>query len=366
MKNPSQDIYGTQRRQREPEVLSGVAPSQILSKPWLDAMRRRRHTTIVIGLIVFFFAVGVGVLLVRQYVYSGHHPTSRWLAKPKVEKGRAASSLDMNADLRTQTIMDELMETQPLPIPERGDMPLDARWIKQAAYHLVQAERSTRNQDYDEALQEFDNVLLIYPDIKGVQRQIGLIQLRMEDYRSAAATFEKVATEEEMTFALANNLGVAYLALEEYNDAERNFLTATQLNPQYSLAYFNLATLYLRKGALDQAAGYFDQYLQLRTDDIAAAQTYAMILVQLKKWDRAILLLQQISRVAPDVAPIHFRLAEALSHTANKEGALDALDRAVTLVDPRRALAWMSRPEFDELRNETRFQELLSELGAAD
>ena len=43
-----------------------------------------------------------------------------------------------------------------------------------------------------------------------------------------------------------------------------------------------------------------------------------------------------------------------------------ALRRATQLVDPRQALAWMSRPEFDLLRGETAFRDLLTELGTAD
>jgi superkiller protein 3 len=167
-----------------------------------------------------------------------------------------------------------------------------------------------------------------------------------------------------MTYGLANNLGVSYLALEDFKKAEVSFLMATQLNPQYALAYFNLATLYLRTGDADKAAGFFEKYLQFKPDDIAAAQTYAMVLVQLKQWDHAAGLLQQIAQFAPDVAPIHFRLAEALSHTTHRDAAIHSLKRAISLVDPRLALAWMSRPEYNLLRNEPEFGQLLNDLSS--
>jgi tetratricopeptide (TPR) repeat protein len=199
-----------------------------------------------------------------------------------------------------------------------------------------------------------------------VNRQLGLLYLRQKEYAKSAELFEKVIADEETTHGILNNLGVARLALGQQDQAEQTFRQAIQINPRYPLSYFNLATLYLRNEQTEKAAEYFEKYLEFKPGDLNTAQTYAMVLLKLERWAPASLLLDQISRQTPDVAPIHFRLAEALSHLQKPAEAMIALRRATQLVDPRQALAWMSRPEFDLLRGETAFRDLLTELGTAD
>ncbi len=361
MKPTSQDIYGTNRKKPEADSLSDQDRFDLLQKPWLDARRRQRRSTIMLTIIVLVIMALVATVVVQQY-YLAKRPTGKWSAKPVPERTALSSSFDIVTDTQTQLMMDELSELKNIVVPEQGDMPFNTQWIKQAAYQLIRAEKATREELFDEAIAAYRKALLIYPKLQGVHRQLGLAYLRKKDYQNAAPEFEKASAEEAMTYGLANNLGVSYLALEDYKKAEASFLMATQLNPQYALAYFNLATLYLRTGDPAKAATFFEKYLSYKPEDIAAAQTYAMVLVQLKQWDQAARLLQQIANFAPDVAPIQFRLAEALSHTPHRDIAMEALKRAVSLVDPRQALAWMSRPEFDLLRSEPGFREILNEL----
>jgi tetratricopeptide (TPR) repeat protein len=366
MKTPSQDIYGTNRKRSEHESMPDVDHVEILSKPYADAVRRARRSTLVLVVVAVLITVLVSAVVVQQYLLIVRRPGSPEPLATRLNKPASTTALDLNAEIQAQSIIDELTEEQILKIPEGGNLPFNAQWAKQAAYHVIQAEKAARDERLDDALEEYAKVRLIFPQIAGVERQVGLIQLRKKEFAAAAATFETCAAEEEMTFGLANNLGVAYLSLENYPKAEQSFLDAARLNPKYPLAYFNLATLYIRTGKPEPAAVYFDKYLELKPEDMAAAQSYAMVLVQLKRWEKAATILAQIARIVPDVAPVHFRLAEALSHSPNRSDAVQVLRRATGLVDPRKALAWMSRPEFDLLRNESGFQRLLDELGAAD
>jgi len=360
MKNISQDIYGTDRKDQKQEPLSEPDRLDLLNKPWTDAMRARRLYSAVLTTIVLTISALVATVVVQQYLLITRRSPPK-SARTSTNMG-SPSPLDFSADPQTQFLTDELAEMKATAIPEKGDMPLSGPWVKETAYYLIQAEKAVKEERFDDALQAYEKVILINPNIQGVRRQMGLLCLRQKQYPKAAEMFEKVATEEEMTFGLANNLGVSYLAAEDYPKAEQNFLEAVKLNPAYALAYFNLATLYLRKNDATTAATYFEKYLNLKPDDVTAAQTYAMILVELKQWDKAVVSLEQIGRIAPDVAPIHFRLAEALAHTQKHDAAMLALRRGAGLVDAKRALAWLSRPEFDLLRNDPAFRQLLSEL----
>jgi len=279
-------------------------------------------------------------------------------------EGRAESPLRFEMDAQSMYLLEDLLP--PAPSEESENMSLSASALKQASYHLVRAEKADKQDRTEEALESYRKVVRIFPHILGVQRQIGMLAIRVKDYALAAEALEKASREASMTFSMANNLGVAYMGMENFDKAEAAFKTAVQLNPDYAMAYFNLATLYLRRGKPDAASPFLEKYLILQPGDTMAGQTYALTLIQLEQWDRAAALLQQIARAAPDVAPIHFRLAQALSHGPSPEPAIEALKRAVNLVDPKQALAWLSRPEFNLLRDEAGFQQILQELGVQD
>ena len=277
---------------------------------WLETQRQLRRQTMLFVLTVV--VSGFLLVFITTYYYLQISKARRDVLPVRRTLDRAPSSLRFEADAQTMYLFEELSAP---PGPEtEADLPFSASAIKQATYHLVRAEKAAKQDRNEEALDSYQKVARIFPDILGVQGQMGLLAVRLKQYAVAAEAFEKASRESPMTFSLANNLGVAYLGMENFDKAEAAFKTATRMNPQYAMAYFNLATLYLRRGQPDKASQHFEEYMTLQPGDTMAGQTYALILIQLEQWDRAAELLQQIARVAPDVAPIQFRLAQALSH----------------------------------------------------
>ena len=234
MKKMSQDIYGTIRKKTEVDALSERDRYHLQHKPWVDARRSHRRATITLTLVVFVILSLIATVVVQQYLLA-KRPRGKWASKIIPEKSAASSSFNATPDIQTQFMIDELTELKNVTLPEKGDMPLNTQWIKQAAYQLIRAEKATREGQFDEAVDSYQKALLIYPKLQGAHRQLGLAYLHKKDYRNAVQEFEKAKEEESMTYGLANNLGVSYLALEDYKKAEVSFLMATQINPQYAL-----------------------------------------------------------------------------------------------------------------------------------
>jgi tetratricopeptide (TPR) repeat protein len=365
MKSHTHDIYGTNRSKRYKVELTETDHTTLLAKPFVEAARQRMISTFIFSLVIILCTAVIVFVVIQYQTNALKQSPARWQSKTASSSGDILSSFDFQPDTQTLFLLDELRE-QRIPSSGKEEQPMTPPWIKQAAYHLIHAEKAEREERFDDALAQYAQAGQIFPDMKGINRRVGMLYLKQENYVKAVEALEKVPLEEEITFGLANNLGVTYLAMNEYAQAEKNLLVAIRLNPSYPLAYFNLATLYMRTGEMDKAVQFFEKYLNLKPEDVSAAQTYALILLQLKQWEKAAGVLEKVSRAAPEVAPIHFRLAEAYTQIQNRRGAVDALRRGASLVDPRNALVWMSRPEFDAIRNETGFQELLSELGSTD
>ena len=261
-------------------------------------------------------------------------------------------------------LIDPLKQIRPTPLPDQP-AELSVEWVKQSVYHLLEGEKAAQDGRYAVALEEFANTKKIFPQMKGVNRLTGLILLQQKNYVAATQAFEQSLQEEPPSFGVINNLGIAYLGLTNIAKAETCFLEAVKMDTNYALAYFNLAMIRQRQNDLPKAAEYLGAYTRMRPDDYTATESYAMLLIHLGNWDRAAAVLGQVGDAMPQSSVIQFRLAEALSHVAGQRvQALDTLEHAITLVDSRKALGWLARPELDLLRNEARFKKLSEQLSS--
>ncbi len=370
MPHTPHDIYETKKRRSAHNELfrTNRKPSDELY--WIAALKQKRRQTFIIGLVAFLIISMVVVITFQQYLLSNapayDPPPATAPAQPAPDARNLMNYLSVDADSQTRFLLEEIQE-QSIGAAEitSGDKPLHPDWIKEAAYHLLRAERAQQEGMDDLAIESYENALRIYPDLRGVYATLGMLHMDRRDYEPAAAALERAALEEVMSFGVANNLGVAYLQLERLDQAEEYLLHALRLRPQYAAAHYNLATLYVREGRATDAAVHFQAFLDMEPDNLSALLAYASILIQLEEWTPAVEMLERAADLSPRSPPIYFRLAQSLAQVHRRADAMQALKNAVALVDARNALAWMSRHEFDALRHDPGFQQLARELAAA-
>jgi len=247
---------------------------------------------------------------------------------------------------------------------ELAEKPLSTMWVKKAAYHIIMGQQALALQEVDSALEHFQEVVVIYPEIEGLHRSLGMLYIEREEYEKAAEHLE-VALQEEELFDVVNNLGTAYIGTQEYDKAEKYLLRALELQPQSPLSHKNLAVLY-RKMKRDEAAIFhFEKYIDLRPGDLDTLQTYALYLTKLARWKQAAEFLTTLTQEVTDVAPLYFLLAQVQVQNDQQDLAVAALQRGIQLVDPDLAIAWMSRKEFNDVRESHEFKSLVDELEIA-
>lgn len=245
-----------------------------------------------------------------------------------------------------------------------GAKPLSTQWIKNAAYHIIMGQQALAVNSPDQALEHFQRVVDIYPDIEGINRAVGLLYLQNKNYTNAAAHLEK-ALEEEERFDVINNLGAAYMGTENYEAAEKQFLRALELQPENPGCHRNLALLYREMKQDEDAVYHFEKYLDMQPNDLDTMQAYALYLTKIGKWKEAATFLTALTKEVTDVAPIYFLLAQVQVQNGNQEQAINALKRGIQLLDPELALAWMNRNEFDAVRSSAEFRTLVDRLEIA-
>lgn len=358
MKKHIQDIYETSRHDRTGEMLTDRTDVTGFALPWITAARRHTHANIIISIVLVTCTIAIISAIVWYEQKARYHVRPNWRMVEATPSATSSQAADDSLDARTMLLLDELAAQPLFASAAKPGEPLDVQMLKQATYHIIQAERSERQQEYAQALHHYERAQITYPDMRGLQKRLGMLCLRLNDYARALEHFEKTLIEEPISAGLANNIGICHMGLEQYSRAIGQFQTAIRLDPNYALAYFNLAMLNVRTGELEAAVPVFEKYLTLKPEDISATQTYALTLIELKRWRDALPIWERLSREAPEIAPVHFRLAQTYAQLRNVRGALQAIQRGASLVDVPNVLSWMARPEFDPIRNEPEFQNL--------
>jgi len=361
----SQDIYRT--RERERRISSGPDASAAVRRGMMPPPRARSWAVfLTLALLLFLMALGAVVFLQQRLIQqqkeklqsSGIVPESA--ASPGVTVAPPAPGAGL--DPAAQAVLDDLiaMVVEDLPPTERP--PLTGYWLQQAAFQLRQAELAYRRGAWSQAATAYRQALRIVPEIADGDARLGLCLMRESQFADAERSFRRAIELQPKVAAHYNNLGAALMGQGRAEEAEAAFRQALELNPNHLAAARNLALLKFRGGDMAAAAAAFREFLVRAPDDFDATHMLAVSLIRTEQWGPAVALLQESARRWPDIPPVRFRLAQALAASGMGDQAMAALREGVGLIDPGRALVWLSRSDFDRLRDRPDFQELIQGL----
>ena len=355
-KDEIRDIYQGAHQDFEKDFTPQVA-QELIEERQRD-LRRSRTVSLFFGSVAIVLSVALVAVVIRDFL-SERKPSK----KIKVEEKTYIPRYTLPSD--ALWVMDYQLTSAPVETDEKpGPKPLSTKWVKNAAYHIIMGQQALAINEPKQALEHFQKVVEIYPDIEGLHRALGLLYLQSEDYVPAAQHLEKALLEEE-TFDIVNNLGTAYIGTKEYDKAEKNLKRALELQPESPICHKNLAVLYRTMKRDPDAVYHFEKYIELQPNDLNTMQSYALYLTKLGKWKEAAEFLTKLTQEVTDVAPVYFLLAQVQVQNGQQDKAIEALKRGVQLIDPGLALAWMSREEFNSVRGSGEFKNLVDQLEIA-
>lgn len=355
-KEDLRDIYQGKDPNLEKDFTPQVAKELIEGRQ--RNLRRNRFAALAAGLLAVVLSVALIGVVTRDVLMERSNP-QQITAEDVSYIPRYTLPPDSVWVMDYQTVSEQADLTG-----EPGPKPLSSQWVKNAAYHIIMGQQALARNAYDQALDHFRRTVEIYPDIKGISYTVGLLYLQKKDYDNAVRHLEQALAEEE-GFDVIVNLGTAYMEKEQYDAAERQLKRALELQPENPFCHRNLAVLYREMERADEAVFHFEKYLDMQPGDLDTLQTYALYLTKIGRWQEAASFLTALTQQVTDVAPIYFLLAQVQVRNGDERAALNALKRGVQLLDPQMALAWMSREEFDSVRNSAEFKQLMDRLEIA-
>jgi len=356
-KDEIRDIYQGSSHDFEKDFTPQVAQEMLESRQ--RDLRRSRIASFFFGSLVIVLSVILIAVVIRDFL-SARKPSVKVRAVEKPYIPRYSLPAESLWVMDYQAVVAQA-EADPAP----GPKPLSTKWVKNAAYHIIMGQQAMSINATNQALEHFQKVIEIYPDIQGLHLALGMLYLKCEKYALATQHLEKAVQEEEVFDAVAN-LGAAYIGTEEYEKAEKNLKRAHELRPESPVCYKNLAVLYRKMKRDDDAIYNFEKYIDLQPGDLDTTQTYALYLTKLGRWKEAANFLTRLTKEVTDVAPIYFLLAQVQLQNGQQDKAIEALKRGIQLVDPNLALAWMGREEFNAVRGTGEFKTLIDQLEIAN
>ncbi len=183
------------------------------------------------------------------------------------------------------------------------------------------------------ALRELLKAESLNPDDPFVQNYLGLAYMGKKKVDTAITHFQN-ALEINPSYAPArNNLGTAYLTQKDWDAAIRTFKAVTEdllyATPHFPLS--NLGWAYYNKGNYQLAEKYYLEALDIEPDFTIAQKGLARTYMAMGQFTEAVNTLEKAIDKAPRMAELHLEVGKAYAALNQKDKALDAFNKAIAL-----------------------------------
>ena len=151
----------------------------------------------------------------------------------------------------------EALFDKPLPIEPLTEWQ-QRKHVRAEAYYSLGVERFA-NEDYAEAIVNFDKAIELNPKYVRAHYERGRTQSYLDDYTSAIATLTQTLTIDPADPDIYYSLGTAKFLLGDYDDAMVDLDKAIELDTQHANTYANRGGAKLRHGESESAGGNVEE-----------------------------------------------------------------------------------------------------------
>ena len=349
--NPDvRDIY--RATDQPPEPVAAQHSFEMIERE----IRRQRIFNLWVGLLTLALVVFLSSSIVKNYIFAPEKKTGGGQKTPYL----STYTLPANEQwaLEYRQVVSQIESGEP---PERKD--LSAKWLKNTAYHIIMGEQARRQNDLVAAQYHLEKALETFPEMTGIQRDLGTVYLKQQAFTPAAQLLLQALEQHPSSAELLNNLGAAYTGLKEYERAEAFFRQALQLQPDLAGCYRNLALLYQKTARTDAAVVAFEKYFFLNPKDTPQLEKYVVYLTGAGRIRDAIGFLERLEGADP--LAVRLLLAKSAARDNDSERAVRNLREAARFLTPRQMIAEMHDSAFEPIARTEPFETLTYQLELA-
>ena len=159
-----------------------------------------------------------------------------------------------------------------------------------------------------------------------------------QDYDKAIECYENAIRLNPKDADAYNNMGNAYNNKQDYDKAIEYYEKAIELNPKDADAYYNMGNAYNNKQDYDKAIEYYEKAIKLNPKDAKAYYNMGYVYDDKQNYDKAIECYKKAIELNPEYANAYNNMGYAYYNKQDYNKALEYYDKAIEL-NPNNATA---------------------------
>jgi predicted O-linked N-acetylglucosamine transferase (SPINDLY family) len=193
------------------------------------------------------------------------------------------------------------------------------------------ALRLHQDGDLLSAKKAYEQVLLGDSEDFEALQLLGALMSQLGEHGQAIPLIEKSLKIQPNNSVANYNLANARKALGQFESAAQAYVAAIELQPQYAQAYNNLGVTYLETQRLSDAVTNLEKAIEIKSDYIAAYYNLGNAYKQLGEFQHSVRCYQKVIQLSPKNAQALNNLGAINFSLGQLEDAIECFDRAINI-----------------------------------
>ncbi len=216
--------------------------------------------------------------------------------------------------------------------------------------------------DWKGAESEFQKSIALNPSYVQARLFYSYFLETMGRKKEAVDEAREARAIDPLSLAVNINLGWQYLQAGQLEQGRLQFEKTAELGPDFWGVHWGLGHYHLRKGEFAAAIKAFQKAIRSGGGHVLPLTGLGYVYAKSGKSDKALGVIAELNRISQKTYVSPVNVAAIYAGLGNNDDAFVWLEKAFVLRS--RSLAWLNvLPEFDELRNDQRFNSLSRRIG---
>ncbi|MFZ9519442.1 MAG: tetratricopeptide repeat protein [Silvanigrellaceae bacterium] len=161
---------------------------------------------------------------------------------------------------------------------------------------VIDGNAAALRGDYSSASNQYESALRVAPSNMSAKRNLGIVLVKMGDYKRAIKTLAAVQSEYKDDVEVFYFMGEAARGSGDFKGALGHYSKAAKINPQDLRVQKAISWCFFRVGALDKALNLVQKLQRNNPDDLQVKLIFASVLNKQKKYEEVQALLSSVER----------------------------------------------------------------------
>ena len=191
--------------------------------------------------------------------------------------------------------------------------------------HLLYSELLFNNNEWFDALFQFQKALWLDSNNIDAQFGVGLCLYHLQEFNDAVSAFRKALKIDSYNHSAYYFLGRSLMAEDNFREAIPNLTQSLLLDPDNSDTYFNLGKSYFETGKIIQAREAFNRTIRIEPQYGSAYYHIGLINEDIMEIEKAVHAYTRAREYSPEIEDVHYRLGMLLFRTGELKQAMEPL-----------------------------------------